>query len=67
MGGNNDKVFSFGGNDTICLGDGDDLAVTADGFVDFVECGDGFDTVYIDPYDVTDGECEIIDLMLVET
>ena len=60
MGDDNDVVIKAGGNDTVCLGDGDDSAITTDGFADFVKCGDGFDTVFIDPYDVTDGECELI-------
>lgn len=59
MGDGNDIVYMYNGHDIICLGDGDDRAFVRDGYADFVKCGDGFDIVTLDDYDITDGQCEV--------
>ncbi len=57
MGDGDDDVISVGGNDTICLGDGNDFANAADGWIDLIKCGDGVDTVFVDAFDILE-ECE---------
>ena len=60
MGDGNDIVYMYNGHDIICLGDGNDTAYVKDGYADFVKCGDGFDRVTIDDFDITDGQCESV-------
>lgn len=60
MGDGNDIVYMYNGHDIICLGDGNDTAYVADGYADFVKCGDGNDRVTIDDFDITDGQCESV-------
>ncbi len=65
MGGGNDLAILRGGNDTVCLGDGDDTAFTNDGFIDLIKCGDGNDTVTVDPFDILE-DCENVTIVFDE-
>ena len=65
MGDGNDTAILRGGSDTVCLGDGDDTAFTDDGDVDLIKCGDGFDTVTVDPFDIWE-ECEKVNIIFNE-
>jgi Ca2+-binding RTX toxin-like protein len=54
---NNDYVQGGNESDHISTGSGDDLVAAKDGFRDQIECGSGYDQVYVDRIDVLDG-CE---------
>jgi hypothetical protein len=56
-----DTVDPGAGSDFINLSDGDDHALTRDGFPDLVRCGAGTDTAQVDPADVTT-DCELVDV-----
>jgi Ca2+-binding RTX toxin-like protein len=58
----NDSVFDDDGTpgDVLDGGNGNDLIVSADGAADAIVCGADTDTVYKDPEDTTDGQCETV-------
>ncbi len=55
-----DTVVATNGNDTLCLGRGNDFAATVDSYSDFINCGSGNDTVHVDPSDIVSGNCETV-------
>jgi Ca2+-binding RTX toxin-like protein len=76
-GGGRDDYFGGPGPDTIVAdvslpgdaetvsgGTGDDIIVTTDGIVDDIDCGDGHDTVDVDPIDNVSPTCESITIHL---
>ena len=56
-----DTVDAGGGFDKVQTGPGDDTVRARDGFPDFVECGDGSDTVVADAADEVESTCEAVD------
>ena len=57
--GGHDRIYGGPGLDRIYGGIGRDVVYAADGQRDIVGCGDGLDTVYVNPGDVVSG-CERI-------
>jgi RTX calcium-binding nonapeptide repeat (4 copies) len=57
-GDGNDTLDGGGGLDLISGDGGDDMIEARDGTLDTVGCGDGFDTVFADRFDLVSPECE---------
>ncbi|MDW5595810.1 calcium-binding protein [Conexibacter stalactiti] len=55
----NDTIDGRGGRDAIAGYLGNDTIEARDGAADTIDCGDGVDTVYVDPIDVT-SKCETV-------
>jgi len=57
-GDGNDDLTGGSGTDTLSGGSGDDVISAFDGTRDYVSCGSGTDTAYVDQADVVSSSCE---------